>query len=427
MERESVDDEVEGSAIGSRIDDEVRLNALRRLEILDSPPEPIFDRITNLLRRIIDTRGTSLSFIDGKGEFCKSAIGIPEPWASRRALPLTHSYARKIIEQGQPLNIHDATAEPELADHHALKEIGMRAFLGYPVKTRAGQTVGALYAFHDRPREWSSAEEASLEDLASLTSMILDLRTERIRRDELEQQFQHAQKLESVGRLASGIAHDFNSVLTAIAGNASLLLTELEGGVLERSGLEEILYSAERGTLLTRQLLLLTKSHEGGSATSLDLNAVIREMERLLRRLIGSDIELVTRLDPSSIRVPVERSRLEQILMNLIINARDAMPEGGVIEIETEGLELRGDEFPTGVVAGGGSYVRLRVIDTGIGIDASIVDQIFEPYFTTKTKDEGTGLGLSTVHQIVTSAGGGIRVESRPAEGSTFEIYLPSG
>lgn len=242
-------------------------------------------------------------------------------------------------------------------------------------------------------------------------------------RKHLEEQLRNAQQLEAIGRLAGGIAHDFNNILSIIMGHAELLLAS---GMDERSrtGLEQMRRAAERAAALTQQLLAFSRK-QVLQPRVLDLNETVADVQKMLARVIGEDIELIAKLHPSLMAVKADPSQLEQVLINLAVNARDAMPQGGKLAMETSNLEIHGDEARD-LDLTPGRYVMLKVADTGNGMDANTLSHIFEPFFTTKPMGKGTGLGLSTVYGIVKQSGGGIQVESEPRRGASFRIYLPA-
>jgi PAS domain S-box-containing protein len=240
----------------------------------------------------------------------------------------------------------------------------------------------------------------------------------------LERQLRMAQKMEAVGRLSGGIAHDFNNLLGVIIGYSQVLKRTLPAGTAFLEHAEEIEKAGQRAAALTRQLLAFSRQQVLAPAV-LDLNALISEMEKLLPRLIGEDIEIVMALDPAVGRVKADHGQIEQVVMNLAVNARDAMPHGGKVVIATANAML--DEAYTRQHPGSkaGDFVMLSVTDTGTGIDSETLAHIFEPFFTTKERGKGTGLGLATVYGIVKQSDGYVWVSSAPGKGTSFEVYLP--
>ncbi|HEY5478810.1 MAG TPA: PAS domain S-box protein [Gaiellaceae bacterium] len=241
----------------------------------------------------------------------------------------------------------------------------------------------------------------------------------------LARQLQQAQKMEAVGRLAGGVAHSFNNILTALGGYCELLLAKLPEGSDGRSEAEQIKRASDHAASITRELLLFSR-REAARKVRLDLNTVVVQTQLLLRELIRSDIKIVTALAPVVSLVLADHSQIEQVLINLVVNASDAMPTGGAIAIETADLELGEPLLRGDATLDAGRYVALAVKDSGSGMDESTLAHIFEPFFSTKGPKTGTGLGLATVYGIVEESGGRIHVDSKPGSGTKFTIFLPA-
>ena len=241
---------------------------------------------------------------------------------------------------------------------------------------------------------------------------------------QLEAQFLQSQKMETVGRLAGGIAHDLNNLFTILSGYSQLSLISLQENDPLRGNLEEIKRVTERAAELTHQLLALSR-RQVLDLKVVDLNTLVQGLQKMLGRVMGEDIELTTVLDKNLGRVKIDPGQIEQVILNLVVNARDAMSTGGRLILETSNVELDEDYARRHIGVTPGRYVTLSVSDTGCGMSPEVKEQIFDPFFTTKDKGKGTGLGLSTVYGIVKQSGGNIWVYSEPGQGTTFKIYLP--
>ena len=243
-------------------------------------------------------------------------------------------------------------------------------------------------------------------------------------RKALEAQLMHAQKMEAVGRLAGGVAHDFNNMLTVIAGYNRMILDELSTLDPLRGYAEEILKAADRAGALTNQLLAFSR-RQVMQPRIINLNAVIGQTEKMLRRLIGEDVELVMSLDRDAGNIKADPNHIEQAIVNLAVNSRDAMPNGGRLTIETGNVQIDETYVKTHMGVKPGDFVMIAVSDTGHGMDSATRQNIFEPFFTTKQQGKGTGLGLATVYGMVKQSGGDIWVYSEPGQGTTFKLYFP--
>jgi PAS domain S-box-containing protein len=261
--------------------------------------------------------------------------------------------------------------------------------------------------------------------LAILSIDVTQRRRMEVTREALEEQLRQSQRMDAVGRLAGGIAHDFNNILSIILGYGETLLEDLDPRDPKRADVEEIHRAAGRAAELTKQLLMFSRQ-QLVEPKVLDLNEVLGGMQRMLRRILGEHIELCCLLEGGVGRIKADRGNIEQVIMNLVVNARDAMPKGGTLTVETANVTLDEAFARAHLGAEPGAYVLLAVTDTGLGMDKATRLRIFEPFFTTKEQGKGTGLGLSTVFGIVQQSRGGVWVYSEPGRGSTFKVYLPS-
>jgi signal transduction histidine kinase/CheY-like chemotaxis protein len=253
---------------------------------------------------------------------------------------------------------------------------------------------------------------------------IQDLLDEKREKEKLREQFLQAQKMEAVGQLAGGVAHDFNNILTAILGLSEFLLQNPGDKETMSADITEIKTAAQRAAVLTRQLLAFSRQ-QVLKPRILDLSVTIAEMDKMLRRVLNENIDLKTVVSPRLAAVKADPGQIEQVLMNLVVNARDAMPNGGRLTIELANVELTKDYVKEHLGASEGPHVMLAVSDTGAGMDKITISRLFEPFFTTKEKGKGTGLGLSTVYGIIKQSGGSIFVYSEIGKGSSFKVYLP--
>lgn len=275
-----------------------------------------------------------------------------------------------------------------------------------------------------KERIWDEEDLALLQMLGTVLVNAMERQRAETARRRLEEQLHQAQKMEAIGRLAGGIAHDFNNLLTVIRGYSELLLESLKNEDGRREEVEKIWEATERAERLTRQLLTFGR-HRPAQVQVLEINPLIQEAGKMLRPLIGEKTKLRLRLDPAAGCVRADPNRVEQALLNLVVNARDAMPEGGTLTIETANVEITSSAFGGSGAVPPGSYVTFSVSDTGHGMSDAVRAHIFEPFFSTKRPGRGTGLGLATVYGTVTQAGGQVTVDSEVGRGTTVRVYLP--
>jgi PAS domain S-box-containing protein len=267
---------------------------------------------------------------------------------------------------------------------------------------------------------WTASLRGPLGEVTGVVAVVADITDQQ----RLEEQLRLSQRMEAVGRLAGGIAHDFNNLLTIMTGYTDLLLDRIRESDPLRRNVEEIKGASSRAAALTNQLLAFSRKHVL-QPKILDLNEIVSDMDKMLRRLIGEDIELIVALAPNVGAIRGDPGQIEQVIVNLVVNAREAMPQGGRLIVETANLDLDDEYTRQHVGVEPGCYIMLAVSDTGVGMDSETLAHIFEPFFTTKGNGKGTGLGLSTVYGIVRQSGGNIWVYSEPARGSSFKIYFP--
>lgn len=336
----------------------------------------------------------------------------------------------KALEVESYIAANDACTDPRTKEftESYLNQLGIKSMLDAPLHVN-GKLIGVICHEHiGQSRKWALDEMNFANAIADSISLLLETH-ERQKAEaalmQIEEQLRQAQKMEAIGRLAGGVAHDFNNLLTAINGYSDLTLLKLEKDSPFQHNIREIRRAGERAISLTRQLLAFSRKQILHTKV-LNPNEIVKDMERILVRLIGEDIKLITRLDTSSGNVKADMGQVEQIIMNLVINARDAMPDGGKLIIETSKVYLDELYASSHINVIPGNYVMIAVTDTGCGIDAETREKIFEPFFTTKDPDRGTGLGLSTVYGIVKQSGGSIWVYSEKGQGTTFKIFLPS-
>jgi signal transduction histidine kinase len=452
-----IDDDAERRIRG--LEDRLRIisSSMRAFAEATTDYERLFDVVAQKLADVVRD-GCVVRLLNEEGWLQPVAIHLPIEGRIRDAATLerlrshvarpqrvaAQQSAQRVIETGESLIIEKldydllrATTHAEIVN--AYETIGIHSALLIALRAR-GQSIGLLalvrfdpdsppYNEEDRELAQTLADNAAMAvSNAKLFQKMLHELSERERAEvalrKTEEQLRHAQKMEAIGRLAGSVAHDFNNLLSVILGQGALLHTDLKPSDPMREEVASIITAGERAADLTQQLLAFSRQQVLVPQV-LDLNHAVRESVKILQRLLGEDIELVTRLDRSLSKVKADPGQLDQVIMNLAINARHAMPDGGKLTIETHDVMLDEPYANEHIDVEPGLYVLIAVSDTGVGMTKETQARIFEPFFTTKELGKGTGLGLSTVFGIVKQSGGHIWVYSEPGQGATFKVYLP--
>ena len=411
---------------------EALLEAVHQLSSLQ-PLETVLHRIAEACGHLLGASSIGFRIVEGDELVVAGTFGDAKTLMPTARLKIGESLSGLIAQTGEPLVVPDLANDPRLLPSHRehVRRLGYQAFLGVPVKV-GGRTAGVLTVHTQKKRGFSDEDVSIVSAFAAQAATAMENARlyEELRRayeqvSLTQERLAQAQKMEAIGQLAGGVAHDFNNLLTVITGRAVLLREEIGDEPRLGRHVKLIERTASRAENLTRQLLAFGRK-QILQPKVLDLNAVVGSVGTMLRRLISEDIDLLTKPGAACPAVKADPGQLEQVLMNLVVNARDAMPNGGRVTIETANVVVDAAHAAQNAEAKVGPYVELTVSDTGCGMDAATRAKIFEPFFTTKEPGKGTGLGLATVYGIVMQSGGHITVASEPERGTTFKIYLPA-
>ncbi len=389
--------------------DQQRVEALRQYDILDTPGEATFDIITAMLSEMLGVPHACVSLVDSHRVWFKSAVGIDVPEVEREA----GFCASLVTSDAEVLHLEDARIEPPASENSLVCGApGIRFYAGAPLCSPEGHRIGTLCAFGPEPRKLDETEGITLRRLATLVMHEIELRSTQRALERTEAALRQAQRLESIGLVASGVAHDFNNLLSGILGNAELLRRQLAGNPPGLALLAEIQMTGRRAADLVGQVLAYAGRDRDSPVVPTDLNAVIQETQHMLDASVGNRVTVDLELANDLPSVLGQSTGLRQLVMNLLTNATEACGRaGGNIKIVT-------------LAANGGESVLLTVSDNGSGMPEEVRERIFEPFFSSKSG--GRGLGLAICHRIVEQHGGSIQIESKLGLGTEFRITLPA-
>lgn len=415
--------------------DEGRLAALRRARLLDTPPEEAFDRLTRLVCRLLGVPAALVSLVEVDRQFFKSAVGLPQEWMLRRETSLLHSFCQHVVATGAPLLVQDASEHPLVSGSLAIPDLGVAAYLGMPLATADGHTLGALCAIDTQPRIWTPGDAATLRDLASMTMSEVALRRLALELEgrageeaaARETARARAQRLEALRRLANGVAHEFAGVMQAVQSGVRLAAARLDqDAAAARSILALVGDATRRGGALTERLLAFAPRGEL-RAERVDVAALLRRMERAAAGGSGEPLQIRVDAPPHLPAVLADPEELRAVLLGLAASARGAMPEGGVLTLRAaldEVAEGGAAQHPARLRPG--PYIRFSVTDTGTGLGTGEQADAGTAPLAPGWPGPGAGLDLAMARDFAEQAGGGLAQESEAGVGTTVVLWLPA-
>lgn len=404
-----------------RVDQQAAISMLGREALSGTELSALMHTTVKTIAKTLDVDyARVLELADRKDDLIlRAGIGPKGPLQSGARIPLgTESRPGHMLSRGSRLFVEDAAPEDGFIDPILRDEYGATSGVSVVIED-SGSPFGVLCAHTRANRRFTENEADFLEAVGNVLAAAIS----RDRAQRLQLQLQQAQRIESVGLLAGGIAHDFNNLLSVILNSAGFVLNELPGDDARRHDVEQIKIAAERAADLTHQLLVFSR-REVVEPEIIDINKAIRETETLLRRTLGENIEVTTRLEPNLLPTKSAVNQVESVLLNLAVNARDAMPNGGSLNIVTENIEFASPARHGDWSIAPGRYARITVADNGSGMSTEVIARAFEPFFTTKPTGEGTGLGLATVYGIAKDAGGYVDIYSEPGHGTVVKVFF---
>ncbi len=407
------------------LDCSTRHNIFEKLGILDAPCERRFQLLTDLASSLLDAPVALISLVTDQRQFFLSSTGLPQPWAELRETPLSHSYCQHVVERNQPLVISDSENHLLVADNLATSEIGVKAYLGCPLVTDDGSVLGSFCAIGANPRNWNEGDLVTLQKLAALAVAEINARAELQQKEAvLHDWLMHSQKMDAIGRSVSGLAHDFNNTLAVIRGHAEVIMASRSSPKSIESSARKTESTVVAAQQVTRQLLKFGRPDQCDK-TPISLKQLVENSWPLLESVPNRSIQVVFEECGPDGLVQANSNQIHQVVLNLFNNACHALQTNSGTIVLVTGQEELSEQDAQALDVTPGKYMKLSIEDDGAGIPADKLNLIFEPYYSSKPVEEGTGLGLWAVFEIVRDHNARITVESSINKGTKFSIFFP--